>query len=128
MALIMVADDNPTILDLLKDYLEGRGHQVVTVPDGLQAAEKAQDWRPNIIICDIQMPNVYGTTAYDILQRNPATAPIPVIFITGLDVQKVKRIVPQGPKVRLITKPIDLPTLDAAISELLPSSGAPPSS
>ena len=122
MALIMVADDNAEIVDLLKDYLESRGHQVVTVGDGMAAAEKAQTWKPQLILCDIQMPNVYGTTTYSILRRNPETKDTPIIFITGVPLEAAQKIVPQEPKVRLLCKPVDLKVLDRHIEEML----APP--
>jgi CheY-like chemotaxis protein len=123
VALIMVADDNPEIVALLKDFLQSKGHQVVSVTDGMEMAEKAQDWRPELIISDIQMPNVYGTSAYNVLQENPVTKTTPLIFITGVDFTSAQKIVPKGPKVRLLAKPVDLRQLEKYIQELLAPKG-----
>jgi CheY-like chemotaxis protein len=120
MALIMVADDEPSIVSLLKDFLQSRGYQVLPVEDGMQVAEKAQLFHPVLIVCDIQMPNVYGTTSYHVLQKEPSTAKIPVIFITGVPEEAARKLVPKDPKVRLLRKPLDLKSLEAAIQELLP--------
>lgn len=119
MALIMVAEDSPDILALLRDWLKLKGHQVVTVEDGLQLAEKAQDWVPQLIIADIMMPNVYGTSAYQVLQDNPRTKGVPVIFVTGVDPAAAERVVPKAPNVRLMFKPVDMKKLEEAIVELL---------
>jgi CheY-like chemotaxis protein len=128
VALIMVADDNAEIVVLLKDFLQSKGHQVVTVTDGMQMAEKAQDWRPQLIISDIQMPNVYGTSAYRVLQDNPVTKTTPLIFITGVDFTAAQKIVPKGPNVRLLPKPVDLKKLESCIQELLAPQSPPKAS
>ncbi|MBI4248353.1 MAG: response regulator [Elusimicrobia bacterium] len=121
MSLIMVAEDTEQIRDLLKDFLESRGHQVVTVNDGVEASLKAQEWKPDLIISDIMMPHAYGTTAYATLQESPVTASIPVIFVTAVALDKAIQVVPQSPKVRLLAKPIDFGLLESAIKELLPT-------
>ena len=120
MALIMVADDDPVILAMIRGHLESLGHQVVTVSDGMQAAEKAQDWRPHLIITDIQMPNAYGTTAYEVLQRSAATVGVPVIFISGVPEALAQKLLPKAVGVRFLPKPLDLVRLDALVRELLP--------
>jgi CheY-like chemotaxis protein len=119
MALILVADDDEGIRITLQRALERRGHQVELVGDGMALAERAQDSRPQLIVCDIQMPNVYGTSAYSILQRDPLTAQIPVIFVTGLPVETVRPLIPDSPRVRLLVKPVDDDELNSAVSELL---------
>ena len=119
MALIMLADDAPEIIEILKDMLQTRGHQVVHVSDGMQMVEKAKDWRPHLIIADLMMPGTYGSAAYKTLQSDPRTAPIPVIFLTAVPKQQAERVVPQDPKVRLLFKPIEVESLTKMIQELL---------
>ncbi|MEK9144864.1 MAG: response regulator [Elusimicrobiota bacterium] len=120
MALIMVAEDTPEIAQLVKLILQARGHQVVTVPDGLQMVEKAKDWKPHLIIADIMMPGTYGTAAYKALQEDPTTAAIPVAFLTAVPLEQARKLVPEGPKVRLLKKPVEIPVLMKAVEELLP--------
>ena len=121
MSLIMVAEDPGQIRALLTDFFESRGHQVMTVNDGVEASLKAQEWKPDLIISDIMMPHAYGTTAYATLQESPVTASIPVIFVTAVALDKAIQVVPQSPKVRLLAKPIDFDLLESAIKELLPT-------
>ena len=125
MALIMVADDTADIVELLKDILESRGHQVVSVSDGVAMIEKAKTWRPHLIIADLMMPGAYGSAAYKALQDDPATAGIPVVFLTAVPEMQARKVVPESPKTRLLFKPIMPNVLMKAISEMLPS-GAPP--
>jgi CheY-like chemotaxis protein len=119
MALIMIADDDSAVLSVLKDFLESRGHQVVTVADGVAASLKAQDWKPALIISDIMMPGAYGTTAYKSLENAGVVPKTPVIFITSVEMDKARKVVPDNPKTRLLSKPVDLAKLDAAVADLL---------
>lgn len=128
MALIMIADDTPDIIELLKDILESRGHQVVAVTDGVQMIEKAKTWRPHLIIADLMMPGAYGSAAYKSLQDDPTTVSIPVIFLTAVPEQQARRIVPESPKTKLLFKPIMLLPLLQAVASMLPAAaaGSPP--
>ena len=128
MALIMVADDTPDIVELLKDILASRGHQVVSVPDGVQMIEKAKSWRPQLIIADLMMPGAYGSAAYKSLQDDPTTAAIPVIFLTAVPEQQARRVVPDAPNTKLLFKPVMPKVLFDAVNEMLGKSApaAPP--
>ena len=121
MALIMIADDDATFVNVVKLYLEARGHQVVSVSDGTNASIKAQDWKPHLIVMDIQMPGGYGTTAYRSLEMAGITATTPIIFVSAVPAEKAAKVLPSTPKTRFFTKPLDLPKLEAAIKELLSS-------
>ncbi len=121
MALIMVAEDDVGLLMMVKLFLEAKGHQVVTVTDGMAAAETAAQAKPQLILSDVQMPNAYGTTAWEMLQRSPVTAGLPVIFMSGISEEKAKKIVPENPKVRFLPKPINFDLLDRYIAELVPA-------
>ncbi|MBI3548790.1 MAG: response regulator [Elusimicrobia bacterium] len=125
MALIMVADDAPDICVLLKEMLQTRGHQVLTVSDGIQMIEKAKDWKPHLIIADLMMPGAYGSAAYKSLLSDQTTAGIPVIFLTAAEPAAARRVVPESPKTRLMFKPVDFKALHATIQELLGPEKAP---
>lgn len=134
MALIMVADDTQDIVELLKDILTSRGHQVVSVADGVQMIEKAKTWRPQLIIADLMMPGAYGSAAYKTLMDDPLTASIPVIFLTAVPEQQARRVVPpEGPKTKLMFKPVMPHALLSAVNDMLgkasaaaPSQAPPP--
>lgn len=124
IAEILIADDDAGVRNMLKDFLESRNHRVIVVEDGSQLVLKAQEHQPHLIIMDVQMPASYGTSAYEILQKDPGTARIPVLFISGAKENLVRKILPpESPKVRFMGKPIDLPALEKALSVLLPQGG-----
>ncbi|MFI5362378.1 MAG: response regulator [Elusimicrobiota bacterium] len=123
IAQILLADDNPGITESLGDYLRQRGHRVIIAEDGYQLAQKAAEHRPHLIVADVQMPGAYGSSAYQVLQKDANTNKIPVIFISAHPLSKIRAILPIDPKTRFLQKPLDLKALDAMIAELLPLGG-----
>lgn len=123
IAQILVADDNLDITGLLNDYLTGKGNRVIVVNDGYQLAQKAGEHRPHLIITDIQMPGAYGSSAYQVLQKDEYTKNIPVIFISAHPYEKLAKILPQDSKTRFVQKPLNLGKLSELIMELLPLGG-----
>src|SRR5579864_4629438 len=105
MALIMIAEDQPDMAEVMKGYLESRGHQVVQASDGFQLVERAKTWRPDLVIADIVMPGVYGTTAVKTLLDDPTVRDTPFVFVTGVDESPARQMLPDAPNVRLFHKP-----------------------
>ena len=126
IAQILVADDNPDITGLLSDYLGMKNHRVLVVNDGFQLSQKAAEHQPHLIITDIQMPGAYGSSAYQVLQKDPKTQKIPLIFMSAHPYEKLAKLLPNDPKTRFVQKPVDLAKLDALIAELLPLGGYVP--
>jgi len=123
IAQILIADDDATITGLLADYLSSKGSRVIVVSDGFQLADKAGAHQPHLIVSDIQMPGAYGSSAYHVLQKNPATMNIPVIFMSGHSQEKLAKILPSGPRIRFMQKPLNLEALYGLVNELLPLGG-----
>ncbi len=123
IAQILLADDNVDVTSLLKDYLTQKGHRVIVVNDGFTLSQKAAEHRPHLIISDIQMPGAYGSSVYQVLQKDIYTQKIPILFISGHPYEKIKHILPNDPKTRFLEKPLSFGKLDALISELLPLGG-----
>jgi len=123
IAQLLIADDNLDITGLLDDYLSAKGNRVIVVNDGYQLAQKAAEHRPHLILTDIQMPGAYGSSAYLVLQKDPATRNIPVIFMSAHPYEKLKKLLPNDPKTRFVQKPVNLETLYDLIKELLPLGG-----
>lgn len=117
---ILVADDDQSFATILKTFLESKGHQVLVAGDGLSAAMKVFDHRPQLVILDIKMPGPYGISVYESLQNDPETARIPVIFVSGLiDEEALRRRIPPSPKTRFLAKPVNLMNLHTMINEVL---------
>jgi CheY-like chemotaxis protein len=126
IAQILIADDNPDITGLLGDYLGMKQHRVIIVNDGFQLSQKAGEHIPHLIITDIQMPGAYGSSAYQVLQKDPKTQKIPIIFMSAHPYEKLAKLLPNDPKTRFVQKPVDLAKLEALIKELLPLGGYVP--
>ena len=82
MALILVADDAPAVLDVLDDILTLEGHQVLRATSGHEALRKFEDSPPDLAVIDIMMPDMDGLVVLDAIRR--VSAELPVILITGL--------------------------------------------
>ncbi|MFS8742168.1 response regulator transcription factor [Synechococcus sp. WC10meta] len=80
---LLVVDDDPNLVLLVKDYLEFRGYEVVAASNGLEALEVMRRLIPDLIICDVMMPEMDGYTFVQTLRSDRATDWIPVIFLSA---------------------------------------------
>ncbi|MDX1708323.1 MAG: response regulator, partial [Desulfobacterales bacterium] len=87
---ILLVDDNPTNLQLLFETLDGRGYKLLVAKDGNVALSIARKALPNLILLDIMMPDIDGYEVCRRLKADPATAEIPVIFLSALTDTKDK--------------------------------------
>ncbi len=77
---ILVVDDEPSIVDLIKMELEFEGYQVFTAYDGLEAVEKALEIKPDLILLDIMLPKKNG---YDVCRELVPQLSTPIILLTA---------------------------------------------
>lgn len=80
---ILVADDDPDILALIRLRLERDGYDVVGVSDGERALAAAIERRPDLALLDVTMPNLDGFQVTERLRANEATRTMPVILLTA---------------------------------------------
>jgi diguanylate cyclase (GGDEF)-like protein len=83
--IILVADDEPVNLALIKRRLEWEDYKIHTAQDGSEAVEKARLLRPDLVILDVMMPILDGLQACRLLKDHDETRDIPVIFLSALD-------------------------------------------
>jgi two-component system alkaline phosphatase synthesis response regulator PhoP len=81
---VLIADDEPDILEILKYNLLKEGYQVVTAKDGDEAIEKAKMFNPDLIVLDIMMPRKNGVEVCEILRLLPAFKSTLILFLTAL--------------------------------------------
>ncbi len=81
---VLIADDEPDILEILKYNLIKEGYQVVTAQDGNEAIEKAKQTLPDLIILDIMMPGKNGVEVCEILRSQPNMKDTLIMFLTAL--------------------------------------------
>jgi CheY-like chemotaxis protein len=102
---ILIVDDDPNVLELFQDVLEGRGYQVVPFTRGWEALQAVSREKPDLIILDIMMPRVNGYEVCQILKENPKTKGIPVIFLTALSHQEALKRAAEGGADDFLIKP-----------------------
>ncbi|MFT3982112.1 MAG: response regulator transcription factor [Ferruginibacter sp.] len=81
---ILIADDEPDILEILQFNLQQEGYEVVTAKNGDEAIEKAKKHNPDLIVLDIMMPGKTGLEACDILRMQPAFKETLIVFLTAM--------------------------------------------
>ena len=82
---ILIVDDIATNLNVLCQALESEGYNVIAAPSGEVALKIATQTPPDLILLDIMMPGIDGFETCRCLKAQPATADVPVIFITARD-------------------------------------------
>ncbi len=106
---LLLIDDDPNLILLVKDYLEFRGYEVTTAENGREALEILEKEMPDMIICDVMMPEMDGYAFVEQVRKDPRTSWIPVLFLsakgqsqdrvkglnTGADVYMVKPFEPE---------------------------------
>ncbi|HUG33152.1 MAG TPA: response regulator [Anaerolineales bacterium] len=117
---LLVVDDIPDILNLLKATLTFKGYRVVTARDGVEAMEMIGKEMPALIIADILMPKMDGFTLVHYLRLDPETRDIPIVFLSATYVALEDRNFALAIGVtRFLEKPVDLEAFLPLISELL---------
>ena len=105
---ILVVDDQPINVQLLKRKLEKEGLRVTTAYNGIEALESVKNEKPDLILLDVMMPDMDGIEVCQRLQAQEDTRSIPVIFITARTSKEGKLEGLGVGAVDYITKPIDL--------------------
>lgn len=115
---ILIVDDESDLVELVKFRLAGLGCEFIVAGDGVQALSQARQFKPNLILLDILLPDLDGLSVCEILRRQPATKKIPIIFMSALSGNVTRRTVAMQAD-DFFTKPLDLPRLEQRVGELL---------
>jgi signal transduction histidine kinase len=104
--LILIVDDNPANIKVLFDLLDVAGYRTLIARDGQNAIDKLSAVTPELILLDVMMPGIDGFETCRQIKANPATAAVPVIFMTALSETDDKMQGFQCGAVDYITKPL----------------------
>lgn len=121
--LILVADDEPNIRALLRDFLADKDCRVIEAGDGVSAFQLAESRAPDLVIMDMMMPGMSGATAVKMMGDYEVTAKIPVIVLSGADPDVVLDNLPSRAGLAYLKKPVNLIALWDKIRELLNERG-----
>ncbi|MBD2530119.1 response regulator [Nostoc flagelliforme FACHB-838] len=119
MIKILVIEDEPESRDIFLDSLEAEGFEAIAAENGLVGIQQAQEHLPDLVLCDIMMPELDGYGVLHTLRQNPLTATIPFIFLSA---KSTKTEVRQGMNLGAddyLTKPSTVEELLEAIATRL---------
>ncbi|MFB8790069.1 MAG: response regulator [Potamolinea sp.] len=124
MTKILVIEDEESVRENILELLEVEGFNAISAENGLIGLAKAQQQHPDLILCDIRMPELDGYGVLTALRAEPTTARIPFMFLTAKAAKSdLKRGIELGANA-YITKPFALTELLKAICLLLVPRGA----
>lgn len=117
---LLIVEDIPDILTLLKATLEFKGYRVLTARDGQEALDVVERERPAVIVTDILMPRMDGFNLVHRLRINPETRTLPVIFLSATYVApEDKTFALSLGATRFIEKPVNFEEFLPTIAELI---------
>lgn len=119
---ILVADDDPSIRDLLRLHLENAGYTVVLAEDAIAAGHLVVRDPPDLLLLDVDMPYMTGFEFLEALRADPSLPKFPVVFLTAHpEAQDVAKVQGAG----YLPKPIFLHQLLAEVARHLPDAPTP---
>jgi two-component system cell cycle response regulator len=118
-ARILIVDDTPANVRLLKARLEADYHEVLTASDGFEAMTRARADQPDIILLDVMMPEIDGYEVCRQLKADPDTRHIPIILVTALDGRDDRLSGLEAGADDFMTKPVDDVMLAARLNALV---------
>ncbi|HMB24854.1 MAG TPA: ATP-binding protein, partial [Anaerolineales bacterium] len=116
---ILLAEDNPTNIMTVGEYLESYGYEIVVAHNGWQAISKAEETNPSIILMDIQMPSLDGFEATRRLRANPRFTTTPIIALTALAMPGDRERCLEAGANEYLSKPVSLKLLVKTIQKML---------
>ncbi len=121
---VLLAEDNPTNVIAIRDYLEQKGCEVTVAENGAVAVERTAAWAPDVILMDVQMPEMDGLEATRRIRSlpDPARAATPIVAVTALTLDGDRELCLRAGVNDYLAKPVSLRTLWSTVQEL----AAPP--
>lgn len=119
-ARILVVEDNEANLELVRYLLEHAGHAVFVARDGLVGVETALRVRPDLVLCDLQMPLLDGYGLLERLRGDPAVSATPIVAVTAFSMRGDDSRVLTAGFDGYVSKPIDPGTFVARMEAFLP--------
>jgi CheY-like chemotaxis protein len=115
---ILIADDESEVVQLVRMILEWEGYEVVAAVDGLEALQRIQTDKPDLILLDVRMPKMSGLTVLEQMAASE-TAFIPVIMLSVVTTHPEVRAALQRGAVAYLSKPFELKELTRLVGKVL---------
>lgn len=118
-ASILVVDDNPDNVEILRAFLESRGYLVAVAPDGSTALAKLEEVKPDMVLLDVMMPGIDGWQVCRTIKNHPQLGKTRVIMVTARGGFEDKFEGLRSGADDYIVKPVDFPDLIAKVERNL---------
>ena len=119
MSVILIVEDNEKNMILLRDVLQFKGYQTLEAATGTEGLRLAAEALPDLILMDIQLPDIDGITAFECLRADPQTQKIPVVAVSASAMpDDQQRIIASGFDA-YITKPINVKSFIGTVERFI---------
>ncbi len=116
---VLIVEDNELNMKLFHDLLEAQGYETLQTREGLQALSIAREHRPNLILMDIQLPEISGLEVTKWLKEDDDLSHIPVVAVTAFAMKGDEERIREGGCEAYISKPISVTHFLETIRRLL---------
>jgi CheY-like chemotaxis protein len=116
---LLLVDDYPDALEMWSYFLRSSGYHVMTARTGLEAIERAEGGDPDLILLDLQLPEMSGLDAARRLRASQKTAHIPLIAVTGFSQAREHDAAREAGFIAVMVKPCDPVGLLAEVERVL---------
>ncbi len=116
---VLIVEDNELNMKLFHDLLEAQGYEILETREGLQALSLAREHRPDLILMDIQLPEISGLEVTKWLKEDEELASIPVVAVTAFAMKGDEERIREGGCEAYISKPISVAHFLDTIRKLL---------
>lgn len=119
MSVILIVEDNPRNMKLVRDVLQVKGHETIEATTAEDGIVLATERRPDLILMDIQLPGMNGIDALRVLRGRPETEKIPTIAVTASVMQHDRKLITEAGFDGYVGKPINLAEFLKAVNDML---------
>jgi len=119
MSTILIVEDNPRNMKLVRDVLQVKGHATLEATSAEDGIVLARERQPDLVLMDIQLPGMNGIDALRVLRADAATARIPVIAVTASVMQQDRKLITEAGFDAYVGKPITLAEFLKAVNDAL---------
>lgn len=121
MATILIVEDNELNMKLFHDLLEAHGYKTLQTRNGIDAIALARKHKPDLIVMDIQLPEVSGLDVTKWLKEDDSLRHIPIVAVTAFAMKGDEERIREGGCEAYVSKPISVSRFLDTIRELVPS-------
>ena len=126
MAKILIVEDNALNIKLFCDLLAAHGHNPEAVTDSREALGAAREFRPDLVITDIQLPHVSGLELIRLIRKDEQLADVPIMAVTAYSAQGDEERIRAAGAQAYVAKPISVMKFAQTVEELLIADVEPP--